>query len=99
MRDYIYIALIALLIGGCTMPSTTIRSVDSRPSIAITGASSTAELIIDGLNMGKAGTYNGNPQTLTIEPGTHRVTIIENGNVLYDQNIFVESELKTITVR
>lgn len=84
---------------GCSMPSTTVRSVDSRPSIAIKGASATAYLIIDGLNVGKAAEYNGNPKTMTIESGTHRVSITENGKVVYEQNIFVESELKTITVR
>lgn len=38
------------------MPATTVRSVDSRPSIAIKGASPAAELLVDGLNMGKAQT-------------------------------------------
>lgn len=93
------LAMIYFMIMGCSMPSTTIRSVDSRPSIAIKGASPTAELLVDGLNMGKAETFNGDPQTLVIEPGTHRVSIIENGTALYDQNIFVESELKTIIVK
>ena len=92
-----FIVLFSLI--GCSLPSTTVRSVDSRPSISIKGAPANAELLIDGLSMGKANSYNGEPQTLTIEPGTHRVLITENGNVLYDHNIFVESELKTITVR
>lgn len=91
--------LVSLFIFGCSMPSTTVRSIDSRPSIAIKGASATADLIIDGLNMGKASLYGGDPKTMIIEPGTHHVSIIENGNVVYEQNIFVESELKTITVR
>ncbi len=81
------------------MPATTVRSVDSRPSIAIKGASSAAELLVDGLKMGKAQAYNGEPQTLILEPGTHKITIIENGVVIYEQKIFIESELKTITVK
>ena len=93
------IALVLFLMGGCSMPSTSVRSVDSRPSLAVKGAPSDAELIIDGLNMGIAKTYNGLPQTLVIEPGTHRVSIVEKGKVIYEQTIFVESELKTITVR
>lgn len=91
--------MVLIFIFGCSMPSTTVRSVDSRPSIAIKGASTTADLLIDGLNVGKAAVYDGDPKTITIEPGTHRVSIIENGTVVYEQNIFVESELKTITVR
>jgi hypothetical protein len=81
------------------MPATTVRSVDSRPSIAIKGASPAAELLVDGLKMGKAQTYNGEPQTLTLAPGTHKITVIENGAVIYEQKIFIESELKTITVK
>ena len=98
MKNCIF-AIFLVLMFGCSMPSTTVKSVDARPSIAIQGASLDAELVIDGLNMGKASVYNGSPKTLIIEPGTHRVTVIENGNVIYEQNVFVDSELKTIVVR
>ena len=98
MKNY-SLLIVLLFVFGCSMPSTSVRSVDSRPSIAIKGASAPAELVIDGINLGKAAVYGGDPKTVTIEPGTHRVAIIENGNVVYEQNIFVESELKTITVR
>ena len=84
------------LISGCALPTTTVRSVDTRPSIAIIGAPDTAELLIDGLQMGKANSYNADPKVLTIEPGTHRISIVNGGRIIYDQNIFVESELKTI---
>ena len=95
---FFYIIVLIMTIIGCYMPATTVRSVDSRPSIAIKGASSTAELLVDDLKMGKAETFNGEPQTLTLEPGTHKISIIENGTIIYEQKIFVESELKTITV-
>jgi hypothetical protein len=95
---FFYIIVFIITIVGCYMPATTVRSIDSRPSIAIKGASSTAELLVDDLKMGKAETFNGEPQTLTLEPGTHKISIIENGTIIYEQKIFVESELKTITV-
>jgi len=95
---FFYIIVFIITIVGCSMPTTTVRSIDSRPSIAIKGASSTAELLVDDLKMGKAETFNGEPQTLTLEPGTHKISIIENGTIIYEQKIFVESELKTITV-
>ncbi|HIJ95450.1 MAG TPA: hypothetical protein HPP94_06890 [Desulfuromonadales bacterium] len=98
MKKY-YFLIFLLFIFGCSMPSTSVMSVDARPSLAIKGASATADLLIDGLNVGKAAVYSGDTKTLTIEPGTHRVTISDNGQVVYEQNIFVESELKTITVR
>lgn len=98
MRKYLF-ALVLILTSGCSMPSTTVRSVDARPSIAIKGASAEAELMIDGINMGKASVYNGSPKTLIIEPGTHRLSVIENRNVVYEQDIFLDNELKTITLR
>lgn len=95
---FFYFIIFIITIVGCSMPATTVRSIDSRPSIAIKGASSTAELLVDDLKMGKAEAFNGEPQTLTLEPGTHKISIIENGTIIYEQKIFVESELKTITV-
>lgn len=95
----IVLSVLFFLISGCSMPSTVVQTVDTRPSIAIKGASTGAELIIDGLNMGSANDYNGSPQTLVIEPGTHKVIIIDNGAVMLEQTIFVESELKIISVR
>ncbi|MEN8135640.1 MAG: hypothetical protein ABFS18_08915 [Thermodesulfobacteriota bacterium] len=99
MRKYVCGFFLVFMLFGCSVPSTTVRSVDSRPSIAIKGASAEADLLIDGLNMGKASVFNGSPKTLIIEPGTHRVTVVENGNVIHEQSIFVDSELKTIILR
>ena len=99
MRKYIFGTFLVLMLFGCSIPSTTVKSVDTRPSIAIKGASAEADLLIDGLKMGKASVYNGSPKTLRIEPGTHRVTVVENGNVIHEQTIFVDSELKTIILR
>lgn len=98
MRNY-FLALSLFALTACSMPATTVRSLDNRPSIAIKGASSNAELIVDGLNMGKAEKFNGDPQTLTIVPGTHKITIVEKGTAIFEQVIFVESELKTITLK
>jgi len=96
---FLFLALSLFALSACAMPTTTVRTTDSRPGIAIKGASPTAELIVDGLNMGKAERFNGDPQTLIIEPGTHRVVIIENGASVFERSIFVDSELKTISVR
>lgn len=92
------ISIIFFLICGCSMPVTSVRSVDSRPSIIVKGTSPTAKLLVDDLDVGNAATYNGEPQALIVQPGTHKVSIVENGRVIYEQTVFVESEVKTITV-
>ena len=81
------------------MPNTVVRTVDDRPTLAIKGAPEGAVLFVDGLMVGPAANYNGDPNILTVEPGTHLVRIAIGSNVLYEQKVFVESSLKVITVR
>lgn len=83
---------------GCTMPATTVKTVDERPSLAFKNAPSGALLYLDGLNMGDAAAYDGAPRVLLVEPGTHVVRIVQNGAVIYEQKVFLESSLKTITI-
>ena len=90
--------LFLIFIFGCSMPATSVRTVDSRPSLSFTGAPPSAELFIDGIRVGLANTYNGKHNVLKLEPGTHQVLVIENGNKLYDQLIFINSEVKTIVI-
>jgi len=97
--------LILLLIAttctlcSCTMPSTSVRTVDDRPTLIFKGAPDGAILFIDGLNMGVAGQYDGEPKSLVVESGTHVVRVTLGSEVIYEQRIFVESSLKTITVK
>lgn len=83
---------------GCAMPATSVRSVDSRPSISLKNAWDGAELYVDGIRMGWAADFE-EPNRLNLEPGTHRVAIVEKGATVLQQTIFVESEHKTITAR
>lgn len=99
MKAYKLIVILAVFIAGCTMPATTTKSVDSRPSISITGAPGNSLLFIDGVNMGDANQYDGHPNVLMLESGTHTVSIVSNNQVIYEQTIFIESELKNIKVR
>lgn len=86
-------------ICSCAMPATTVRTIDDRPSISINGAPEEAMLFLDGIAMGKASRYDGQPNVLKVEPGTHRIKVTDESGILYDKDVFVESELKTITVK
>jgi len=89
----------ALAAAACAMPSTTTRTTDSRPSLAIEGAPRGSQLFLDGNPMGDAGDYDGHPAVLRVEPGTHVVDVRDaTGNVVFSQTVFVESETKTIQV-
>ncbi len=95
----IALLLIGLLLVGCAMPSTVVKSTDTRPSIAILGAQEGSLLYVDGLNMGKANNYDGKPNVLMVEAGTHKISIVAGNKIVYEKSIFVESELKQIIVR
>lgn len=93
------LAFFMLMTGCISMPETRVETTDSRPQIAIKGAPLNSVLLVDGLRIGMASYYNGNPNILRIEPGTHVISIVsETGALLHKQKVFLESELKTITV-
>ena len=99
MKNLLRAVPLALLLAACSAPSTTVRTVDTRPAIAILDSGPGAILVLDGMTVGQASAYNGQPNVLRLEPGTHEVEIRDaSGKVTYRQTIFVESEIKTIRV-
>ncbi len=100
MKIRLFTVLFVLaLLAGCSMPTTTVKTVDSRPGIFISGAPDDALLLLDGVKIGNALNYNGEPNILLVEPGTHRVVVQKGTTVIYDQMIFVDTETKRISVR
>ncbi len=92
-------ATVLLFLSACVGPTTVLKTVDTRPAIAVEGAPPGALLVVDGNAVGSADQYDGNPNVLRVEPGTHSVQIRDaSGAVLFEQRVFVESELKTIRV-
>ncbi|HQR28979.1 MAG TPA: hypothetical protein PLL32_01135 [Anaeromyxobacteraceae bacterium] len=99
MSRFLLAAPLALLLAACSAPSTTVRTVDTRPAIAILDAAPGAILVLDGRVVGPAAAYTGSPNVLRLEPGTHEVEIRDpSGVTTFRQTIFVESEIKTIRV-
>lgn len=93
------LVLALLLAAACAMPQTTVKTVDHRPSLAVGGAPAGAVLLVDGLSVGPAAAYDGNPTVLRLEPGTHRVEVKgADGAVLLQQQVFLDSELKRVEV-
>ncbi len=97
MRTLLTVALLAL--AACAGPTTVVRAVDTRPAIAVTGAPSGTVLFLDGVAVGAPSDYDGRPNVLRVEPGTHALEIRDrSGRVLFADRVFVESELKTVVV-
>ncbi len=88
-----------LAMAACAGPTTTLRTVDARPALAITGSADGLTLFLDGAAIGDPRHYDGNPNILRVEPGTHEVELRDAaGAVVFRERVFVESELKTVTV-
>jgi len=83
---------------ACAGPATVVRTVDTRPAIAVVGAPPGAILFLDGVAVGDAGAYDGNPGVLRVEAGTHQVELRVDGRATFTERVFVESELKTVKV-
>jgi hypothetical protein len=90
---------IAVALAACVGPTTVVRTVDTRPGIAVAGAPGGTILYVDGAAVGDPSNYDGQPNILRVEPGTHHVEIRDaRGAVIFSQRVFVESELKTVRV-
>jgi hypothetical protein len=84
---------------ACSMPVTQVHTVDTNPSLIIQGAPEYSVLFGDGIRMGWANDYNGQPNALKIIPGTHIISVVsKSNNEILKQQIFVESETKTISL-
>src|SRR3569623_32831 len=98
MKRCITIAL-SFLLAACAMPESTVKSGSSRPQLSIKGAPADTVLIVDGLSMGPAAQFDGNPKVLIVEEGMHQVDIQRGGKSIHTEKAFVSNgESRTSTV-
>ncbi|KLN60373.1 hypothetical protein WH96_11500 [Kiloniella spongiae] len=90
----LFVASIFLL-SACSTAETT-RTLDERPSIGFSNVPKDAEIIIDGLNMGLAGDFDGKTRSLTLVNGSHKVKLVHNGQEILSQNIYLNGPSVTI---
>ncbi len=99
MKLFAASALILFLVIGCAYPSSDVRVTDERPKIAVKNAPPNAVIYVDGLRMGLASKFNGDPSVLLLEPGRHKIEIKSDGRTLLSEDVFLgESVLKTFVV-
>lgn len=96
---YLAILILFVMIAGCAMPVTKVKTVDSRPTISFENAPSGAEIYLDGVKSGLASQFDGEPNVMTIESGTHHLVIMNNGQVIFEQRFFADSEHKSFKLR
>jgi hypothetical protein len=98
MKRIVVVAL-ALLASACALPDTAVRTGSPRPQLAVKGAPADALLIVDGIPMGPASQFDGNPKVLIVEEGSHQVEIQRGGKAVHSEKAFVSNgETRTITI-
>lgn len=98
MKNYICLAF-ALILSACALPDTTVKTGSPRPTLAIKGAPAGSILIVDGLAMGLAAQFNGEPNVLILEEGLHQIEIKQAGVSLHAEKAFISNgETRTVSV-
>ena len=93
------ILLIVVSLSACALPQTTVKTGSAPPTLIVKGAPSGSILFVDGLAMGNANQFDGNPKTLAVLEGTHQVEVRVGNSVVYKEKAFASSgESHTVTV-
>jgi len=98
MKNFLAIAALIFL-SACSYPSTQTSSTNDEPTLVFEGSSPTAEVFVNGLNVGLASDYDGDPKSLIVPRGTHQLAVKDNGVTLLSQKIFVsDGAVKTFNL-
>jgi hypothetical protein len=56
-------------------------------------------LVMDGITIGPANRFDGNPGVLIVEEGVHQIEIVREGKTVHSEKTFVSSsETRVITI-
>ncbi len=98
MKNHVSIVF-ALLLSACALPDTTVKTGSPRPVLIIKGAPADSTLIVDGLVMGAATQFNGDPNVLILEEGLHQIVIKQAGITIHAEKAVVSNgESRTVTI-
>jgi hypothetical protein len=88
-----------VLLSGCSLPQTTVRSGSSQPGLIVKGAPNGSTLFVDGLAIGPASEFDGHPKVLNVLEGVHKVEVRSGTTVIYSEKTFASNgETHTVTV-
>jgi hypothetical protein len=93
------IMMVLALLSGCSLPQTTVRSGSSQPGLIVKGAPNGSTLFVDGLAIGPASEFDGNPKVLTVLEGVHKVEVRSGTTVIYSEKTLASNgETHTVTI-
>lgn len=84
-------AALALFLAAACMPETMVQTGAQRPAIMIKGAPEGAILYVDGLQIGPASKYDGNPNVLNVLEGLHQIEVRQGATVVHQEKTYVSN--------
>ena len=90
MKIPLTLILLASL-SACALPETSVKTGAARPRLSFPNAGPDTILVMDGITIGPAARYDGNPGVLQVEEGTHLLELKRNGQTLYREKAFVSN--------
>jgi hypothetical protein len=92
MRAVVFAGM-ALLLAGCVYPHSQTEQGTAAGQLYFPGAPPNARIVLDGQDVGMASSFDGR-QTLSVQPGTHRVVVSSAGSALIDKKFYVDAGAK-----
>jgi len=87
-----FFALVLLLAqAACALPETSVTTGAARPRLSFPNAAPDMILVLDGITIGPAARYDGNPGVLLVEEGTHLLELKRNGQTVHSEKAFVSN--------
>jgi len=97
MKAKLFLVAATMVLVGCQEPHSNVIIPTTHPRILVANAPSGAVLYLDSKALGEAKRFNGDPEVLEVEVGTHLVEIRQNDKVIFSEKIyFGSSELRTL---
>ena len=98
MKSLIALMLLVSL-SACALPETSVRTGAARPRLSFPNAGPDLILVIDGIMIGPADRYDGNPGVLLVEEGVHLLELRRNGQTVHSEKALVANgETRAINV-
>ncbi|MDY6855387.1 MAG: PEGA domain-containing protein [Thermodesulfobacteriota bacterium] len=90
--------ILTLFLAGCGTPKESTFGVGNEGTLRIICSPNSAKVFVDGVSMGKANRYDGDPGYIKLDSGTHRIEIRKEGYIPYTKEVYSSRSLQTIEV-
>ncbi len=92
------LGLLALLVA-CSSPRTSVKTDGQEGTIIFKVKPSTALVYVDGVELGKARSFNGTSKVLEVTPGTHVIEVKKEGYFTFSKKVYMSDTQEIIDIQ